>query len=359
VTYTAVATPEAEARVAADLDRVVAAVRAQARDDILLAVFLVGGYARGEGAVVEGDDGALHGFNDYDFLLLFDRPPADPAGFSRLAGDLAGELSIDFVDLGLATPTDLAAARPTLFWFEVGEAHRELWRAPGCRDELPRFRVESLDPAEGSRLLVNRGMSLLWVVRRLWPDRPLDAPPAIEDVAQVRFSTIAAHKAVAASGDAALLRAGVYRVSQAARIDTLAARPDLLAWAEPGFLDAYRASAAFRREPVLDADGVGALWRAARVHHEAGFRAAERARLGRDFSGWDAHARLAAARMGEERLRRPRLLKPWVRRGFSRDAWWTGEETRFLDLARLLYHAAPESRDWVEAADRLIGEWHD
>ena len=59
------------------------------------------------------------------------------------------------------------------------------------------------------------------------------------------------------------------------------------------------------------------------------------------------------------RVRNPRLLVPWVRRGFDPDAWMTGEETRFRCLPRLLYHAAPESGEWRRAADRLIGEWHD
>jgi hypothetical protein len=357
--YTATGVPEAETRVSQDLDRLVSAIRHEAANDRLVSVFLIGSFAKEEGAVVQGPGGRLHGFNDYDLLLLFAEPPARPEGYAALARTLARELGIDFVDLGLATRAQIAMAPPTLFWFEVGEAHRVLWRAPGTADALPRFEAGGLDPAEGSRLLVNRGMSLLWAARRLWPDRDLVAPPRMSDPAHVRFAAIACHKAVAAAGDAVLLRSGRYQVRQAARLGVLEQHPEFLDWAGPGFVDAYRAAWDFRRNPVILGKELGALWSTARSHHEAGFRAAERFRLGRDTTEWKDHARAVASRVRLDRIKHPRQLVSWVRRGLSPETWMTGEEIRFRCLPRLLYHASPECGEWRTQADRLIGEWHD
>ena len=50
--FTREGTAAGEERVAHDLDRITAAVLEASRDDDLLALYLLGGYARGEGVVV-------------------------------------------------------------------------------------------------------------------------------------------------------------------------------------------------------------------------------------------------------------------------------------------------------------------
>jgi predicted nucleotidyltransferase len=291
--YTVEGSSEAEERVARDLARILAEVRARGGEE-LLAVFLLGGYARGEGAVVRDAAGTLRGFNDYDLLLVF-RAPAPPAPYRALARDLARELGIDFVDLGLATPRDLANAPPTLFWYELGEAHRVLWRRDG--GPAPRrIPGDRLDPAEGPRLLLNRGLALLWAGLRLWPDSAPDAGLPAADPAEIRFAVIASHKAVLAAGDAALLGAGRYDLRQPERERLLAAEPALWsAWAPQGFLDAYREAAAFRRRPVLPGGAEAVLlWRRGRTALQAGFRA---------WGGGAAFARPSALRGLARRLR--------------------------------------------------------
>lgn len=362
--FTASAIPAAEARVAGDLARIVEAVRGEAAADSLLAVFLLGGYARGEGAVRTAEDGALRGFNDYDLLLVFSAPPRQPARFGELSRRLARELEIDFVDLGLATPRDLAIAPPTLFWYELGEAHRLLWSRPGDPPQLPRFRLGDIDPAEGSRLLLNRGMALLWAGARLWSGSGPGSGSVTEDPAELRFATIAAHKAVSAAGDAALLRANAYTPSQSGRQAVLANRPDLIEWATDGFLDAYARAVAFRRQPAPTASrDISALWWEAREHHERGFRAAEEARLGVAIPDWEVYRGMRQTQMGR---------RPFGARSALRQVWRTLRGGRSVDfevrwmreMSRLLYGAPVGDGEpmpggpWKERTLALVGEWH-
>ena len=126
MTYTALAVPEGEARVAADLDRILAAVRAEAASDPLVAVFLIGGYARGEGAVVRGDDGEPRGFNDYDLLLLFaDTPAVAEAIFQACQRGIAGEPLILDVPENNPAALELADAHHMKRTFATARMYRK------------------------------------------------------------------------------------------------------------------------------------------------------------------------------------------------------------------------------------------
>jgi len=358
--YTAGGDPRGEARVAADLQRIADAVRHASPGDDLAAIVLLGGYARGEGTVVAGADGMVRGFNDYDLLIVFEKEPSDRERFRELSRGLAEELEIDFVDLGLVARGALAEAPATLFWYELGEAHRILWSRPGLDLRLPRFSPEALEPEESSRLLLNRGMALLWAALMLWPEETPGSESLVADAATLRFCSIAAHKAVLAAGDAALLRAGIYTPSQELRGERLGRRGDLLDWAPPGFLGAYARAAAFRRDPrVGKAAEVVSLWRASWAFHEAGFRASETARLGRGFEGWDDHARLARGNAITRNVGSPRRAIRTLRRGLLEGIWLPVEEKLFALMPSLLYvgpRAGGEA--WRRGALEAIREWH-
>jgi predicted nucleotidyltransferase len=362
--FTATGIPAAEARVAGDLALIVEAVRAEAAGDSLAAVFLLGGYARGEGAVRTAEDGTLRGFNDYDLLLVFSAPPRLPARFSELSRRLARELEIDFVDLGVATPRELAAAPPTLFWYELGEAHRLLWSQHGDPPPLRRFSLGDIDPAEGPRLLLNRGLALLWAGARLWSGPGPGSGSVTQGESELRFATIAAHKAVLAAGDAALLRANAYTPSQSVRQATLLSRPDLIRWAGDEFLDAYGRAVAFRRQPARVApQDVAALWWEAREHHERGFRAAEESRLGAAIPDWATYRTMRRTRAGR---------RPTSARSVARTVWRMlrggravdSDERWMREMTGLLYDAAagggnlPPQGSWKARSLALVGEWH-
>lgn len=358
MTYTACG-PEAEARVAEDLHAIVAAVRDEAGSEDLGAVLLLGGYARGEGTVVRAPSGALRGFNDYDLLLVFRRSPPVPDRFTALAKDLARRLEIDFVDLGLAGPEDLRGAPPTLFWYELGEAHQVLWQAADMKLHLPRFRASDLEEAEGSRLLLNRGMALLWAALRLG-DAETASPAAAET--DRRFAVIASHKAILAAGDAALLASGDYSIHQEERLQRLRRDADLPAWAPRGFLDAYARAVAFRRRPEFPSPAESLeLWAEACIHHEAGFARAEASRLHAAWTAWAGHRRLVLSRARRGALAGPRKAARALRRVLRRETWMEREELLFAEFPSLLY-GSPD-RFGKDAAVRgraaaLIHTWH-
>ena len=319
MTFTVSGDPAGEARVAADLARIVDRCRTAAADagDPLRGIVLLGGYARGEGTTVRAADGTPRGFNDYDLLLVLDRPAGDPGLYARLGSELAREVEIDFVDLGLATPAQLGAPPATLFAHELGEAHRVLWeRAPGVVT-VPRVPLDSLEIAEASRLLGNRGMALVWAGLRLWPSGEPGVGEAAPSASDRGFCVTASHKAVLAAGDATLLLAGRYHLSQDERRRRIAASPPPAPWIDDAFRAAYAAGVDYRRAPdaavVPDA---GALWTVARRWHEIAFSAAESRRLGASFDDWTEHAALARAHAA--RARRGSAVRRAVRRVLGR-----------------------------------------
>ncbi len=350
----------AEERVRADFDRTVEAVRELGDAEGLRAVLLLGGYARGEGVVIEDASGVVRGFNDYDFLLVFDSLPRDTAPYRELSKRLALEFGIDFVDFGYVTPEIMATAPPTLFWYELGEVVRTLWERPGSGVVVPRFPVDALDPAEGSRLLFNRGMGLLWAGYRLWPGLPGDGDGAGDDDA-IRFSVIAAHKSILAVGDALLLGRGTYHPSQAERTRRVAGTGTGDPVADPALVAAYARGAAFRRCPEFpSAADAGALWLEARAFHEAGFREMEARRVG-PFAGWDDYPARLRGYARSRSLASPRALARTVVRTLRGDGELTVEERRFLDLADLLYCPARNARTgpaWQREARIAVEDWH-
>jgi hypothetical protein len=191
------------------------------------------------------NDGTLRDSTTTTSFSSSSTPPPRPSAICRAWPGV----EID-VDLGLATPRDLAVAPPTLFWYELGEAHRLLWSRPGDPPHLPRIRVGDLDPAEGSRLLLNRGLALVWAGARLWSGPCPGSGSVTGDPAELRFATIAAHKAVSAAGDAALLRGSAYTPSQSDRHSALLEPSRSPRLGREGFLDAYARAVAFRRQPA-------------------------------------------------------------------------------------------------------------
>lgn len=364
MTFTGTGSPEAEARVAEDLAVIVDAVRSTPSPERLEAVLLLGGFARGEGAVVRDAGGVLRGFNDYDLLLVFSSRPRDSAPFQNLSHKLAERLAIEFVDLGVAGAADLAAAPPTLFWYELGLAHRVLWAA-GEPPPVRRFPQSDLDPAEGSRLLVNRGMGLLWAALRLRP--PEGGRTAPRDL---EFSAIASHKAVLAAGDAALLRENAYALGARERLGAVRDRARGWPWAPEGFPEAYANAVRFRGAPAFgDEAEIRASWSLACGIHEAGLRAAETARLG-SFESWEEHAR--RVRRKTRRWASPREAARALRRRLRGAPVLEVDDRCLADLPVLLYAPAAGDpggeppggmdaathRNWRERAAELVRLWH-
>ena len=353
MTFTALRESAAESRISRDLDLIVKRVLDLAEQDELRAVYLLGGYARGEGAAVQQEDGSWRGFNDYDLLLVFGAEPKSRVPFQELAVTLAREIEIDFVDLGIATVKDLAAAQPTLFWVELSMAHRLLWSSSETGVALPEFSVEHLLPEEAAHLIVNRGMALLWALVRTWSDRPGESE-LTQDDCELHFAAIAGHKAVLAGGDGILIASQKYALSAHQRLG-LIQEDELL---PPEFRKAYAAGVAFRRAPAWPAPhDVAALVEAARGYHEFAFSHVEKA-LGLP-TAWPDHRRTLQRIKRSTYLLKPRtVLKALAGRSSGVDP------NRFrAELPGLLYDAQgrpPWHRNpsWREQALDLVKEWH-
>ncbi|MFA5945228.1 MAG: nucleotidyltransferase domain-containing protein [Candidatus Thermoplasmatota archaeon] len=239
--YTTLDTPAIVHRIDSDLDEVVAAVREA--DPHLRSLILTGGFARGEGTVLDGVPQ-----NDYDFVVVrgFGRPRE---AYGPLRHRLERLLGLH-VDLAAVPAWRLSHAPATVFWYETALRGRVLWG----EDLLPRIPIrhaKDLDRGEGLRLLANRAAGLLFATET-------------RDAHAVR---IQAAKAILAAFDAQMLAAGHFAPSQAERwrsFQELFARgqaPTQLQMQAPQLAWAFR----FKTAPgsVVDRDPDD-VWQAAR-----------------------------------------------------------------------------------------------
>jgi hypothetical protein len=175
--YTAHDTPELVERIDRDVATVVDTVRRA--DPGLRSLVLTGGFARGEGAVLEGAPQ-----NDYDFVAVRGlRRPSVP--YERLRADLEARLGLH-VDLAPVAAWRLGWVSPSIFWYETALRGRVVWGD----DLLARIPVRSpaqVDPAEGLRLLVNRAAGLLLYSEAGAPARRLQAAKALLAAADVHL----------------------------------------------------------------------------------------------------------------------------------------------------------------------------
>lgn len=224
----------AEARVQSDLEFVCDAVRSElgAR---LVALVLVGSYARGEGGA--SVDGEARAFNDYDLVVI--ARARDVRAVRRALPALAARceercsVSVDLWPIPLET---LANVPRTLFWHDVSLGAAKVLFGPSDVLAPVRARRDGHPPTdEAARLLANRaaGIALSRLGGR-WAS----------DLVRARH----AHKAVLAVGDALLLGARLYRArlaERAANVRTLCEGSDVYR----ALPDLYDDALAFRRGP--------------------------------------------------------------------------------------------------------------
>lgn len=182
-------TPEARARIAADLDTIARTVAGA--DPSLHALVLTGAFSRGEGSI--RDDRPV---NDYDLLALR-RSPGGGARYHDLARSLSERVGIE-VDLVPVWRQRLPHVGRKLFWLDVALGGRVLVGDPDALRALPRMGPAGLAPLEVARLLGNRAAGLLLA---------LPGPAAPVDRAQADLQSA---KAVIGALDAALLHRGLY-----------------------------------------------------------------------------------------------------------------------------------------------------
>jgi len=142
----------------------------------LRSVMIIGGYARGEGAI-DFSGGEPELYNDFDIYIVADRCVKDGfleklalqcsklIGKGGLAHPEAFEQRYDrnkffHVDIRCLAKKNLKNLLPTIRYYEMKRTAKVLWGEDSLV-EFPNFQVADIPLAEGIRLLMNRMMLLL------------------------------------------------------------------------------------------------------------------------------------------------------------------------------------------------------
>lgn len=205
--FTAEGDPAVEQAIADMLRRLAEDVR-QLADSNRVALYLGGGYGRGEGGVLVTQDGHHLPYNDLDFFTFskglssakrkaFDGKLAAIAPtYEKIAG-----VSVDFAPVKKLEK--LRSERHTLMYQELLHSHR-LVCGPDLLAEVPCPDARELPVLEALRLLVNRGMGLLFSAQRLAAAR-LDDEGCPADEHVIDFAVRNMHKVALGAGDALLI----------------------------------------------------------------------------------------------------------------------------------------------------------
>lgn len=162
------------------------------------ALLLAGGYGRGEGGVFcEGDGAPPKLYNDLEFYLFGAGASRDE--IKRWAHEGEARLGIE-IEIKVMSPDAFARARPSMFYYDLVSRHVLVAGDKAWVDSLPAemSRAESISVEEASRLLVNRGMSLLRCAR--WAAGEMDLPPGFCDRITAKLKLALADVALCALG---------------------------------------------------------------------------------------------------------------------------------------------------------------
>lgn len=141
----------------------------------LSALILTGSLARGEGSLIRRRDG-WEVLGDAEFLVILRdgaKLISDPE-FGRVGRQMTRELK----ELGIACHLDLSAAhvdyfqkmRPHIFAYELRSCGRTLWGDAKVIKSIPAFAAGEIPREDAWRLLCNRIIEQLRIVRRLYSD---------------------------------------------------------------------------------------------------------------------------------------------------------------------------------------------
>ena len=140
----------------------------------LEALFLGGGYGRGEGGVLKTAEGDQP-YNDVEFYVFIrgnrflNRRRFAPA-LNELAHEITKAAGVE-VEFHIISSAELRRSRPSMFYYDLVVGHQQLYGDEtvlrGCNHHRDPKR---LPPAEATRLLMNRGTGLLLAREKLSHD---------------------------------------------------------------------------------------------------------------------------------------------------------------------------------------------
>ncbi|MFA6929957.1 MAG: hypothetical protein WCT05_06495 [Lentisphaeria bacterium] len=243
--FTQIADAAVEKKLASALAGIAADMAALPPEEHPMAVYLGGGYGRGDGGVALKADGTRGLYNDLDLFVVgrnFWHCRRINRALQKLQYKWTEMLQVEVEFSSAKTPAGLARIRDTLMFQELLRGHQQIFGETDVLQGLPRLRVEDLSVLEGFRLLLNRGAGLLFAAERI-----LSAEGMNDE--QRDFAVRNLHKTVLGCGDALLLIQHRYCWKSSER---LVALKELQQQRLPELPEWYAQSLAFKALPQPD-----------------------------------------------------------------------------------------------------------
>lgn len=198
-----------EAKVQADMDIVSKAVVDGLGSEAVVSIILMGGYGRGEGAVLMRDD-KEYVFNDYDFFIITCLMSVSAEArrqemLKNLSLKLTKDVGIE-VDLYMMSKEKFSKSPFNLMNYEARVISRIIYGDKDILECMPEYDVNHIPLSEGPRLLLNRGKLLMWCKEQLCDQRSMTVNK-VEKIIKFFF------KAALAMGDSYLLMMKNYHYS--------------------------------------------------------------------------------------------------------------------------------------------------
>jgi hypothetical protein len=280
--FTVIAEPALEKRIASDLRTITATVQ-KALGPSLSLLLLGGGRGRGEGGGVRSADGTWMPYNDYDLFAVVQgvsrlRMRSLRAELLLVAAGLEKELGVE-VELSPISKEGLKDLPFTMMWCELFAAHRVLAGDPAVLSSVPPMLPANLPLVEAARYLTNRSALLLWAL-----SEPLPPERVWKFI----------HKAWLASGAAFLIGQGQFTIGYAGRqrrLEKAQARGDSI----PRLLAERHGEAARARLEATappPPEALGAFVAEARDGALEAWRGVEERRIGKPIRSWAEYAEL-------------------------------------------------------------------
>jgi hypothetical protein len=234
--------------------RVLSGVRGLIPEKTLEALFLAGGYGRGEGGVLRRPESEDRPYNDLEFYVaIAGNRHLNEFRYRRrleVLGEILTPLAGIEVEFKITSLAELAARPVSMFSYDLVEGHRLIWGRPDAHllaDCGHHHCAENIPTEEATRLLMNRGSGLLFARDLL--ERASESPaPADTDFIRRNIA-----KAELAGGDAILATQGLYTWSCRERHRRLEAiREQLPADWRDALLRRHADGVAFKLHPVSD-----------------------------------------------------------------------------------------------------------
>lgn len=211
-----------QARISADLSIVID----QLTKDIgtnLVSLILVGGFGRGEGAILI-ENGEAIPINDYDFVMVL-RKQCDVNLIAKIRRELAEKIGIWWVDISVYTVDQLRRLRYTMYNYDLKYGSQVIYGDPSILSLVPNMDPAKMPLVEAEIQFHTR----LWCFLGPFSVQYLEKLPTEEDKF---FLANQLSKALLACSDALLILNGQYHYSYAERLRRFEAvfqdRTDLL-----------------------------------------------------------------------------------------------------------------------------------